>query len=988
MKKNRIISCLLCIVFTATMAFNSIAFASTETTWSVTQYSGSCGKNNTSKATWKMMKATNAELVNNIHDNERLVISGSDEMEDYLQYTNGRTNSPWYDIIWDSNSIVVEEGITRIGDNAFIGATSICYISLPESLQSIGHYAFSSALKYVKKVTIPENVTYIGQYAFCSNEFTEVEILGNVEVLQESVFSSCQSLKTVTIPKSVTEIQDYAFDYCTSLTDVYYDGTRSEWEEINIGSGNTYLLNATVHFPIVNVERVTLDRASKTMFVGSTFTLTPSISPENADNKTISWKSSNSSVATVNNGVVTAVSPGTATITVTTADGNKTATCTVSVQASTVSVSGIELNKSEIELEIGYTETLVATISPTNATNKSVTWTTSNENVVSVQNGTLTAKETGDAIITVTTTDGGYSDTCYVNVIEPIVNVTGIELSITSEELPVGASIPIEAIITPENATNREVIWTSSDENVVVVDRSGELTNAHAVAVGTATITATTVDGSKSSECIIVVKERKPSSGGSTSPDDEDEPSGELTLTRGSMCAKIVEAFEFELTEQVEESPFSDIDETDEYYEEILICNQLEIVSGYEDGTFKPNGSITNAEVAKLIYSTLSYIGWSVEIPEDADYDKTMWYGQYAWLVEDLGIMIDIDNWFDVATEESITSMLGSIGYVYQNHISESSNVSQYMLEVGNNVVLKDNEEIECNYAPILNEGTIFASIRTFANILNVAVEYNGETREVTFVGWEKILKYTVGDENCIVSNGVTYVNAELIFTEIIGENYDITADEEKLIATKKVEIEENTYINVGNATTRKGQEITIPISISNNTGLTGLQFECNYDDVLTLTNVEVGTALNGLNFTTPGDLTANPVTLLWDGIEADKSNGEILILTFKVDDNVEIGDYDISMTVKSAIDQDLNDVDLKIKGGTISIVEYIPGDVDENGEVNSRDIVLTRRFVAGGYGASILEVAADVDANGDVNSRDIVLMRRYIAGGYGVVLK
>ena len=102
----------------------------------------------------------------------------------------------------------------------------------------------------------------------------------------------------------------------------------------------------------------------------------------------------------------------------------------------------------------------------------------------------------------------------------------------------------------------------------------------------------------------------------------------------------------------------------------------------------------------------------------------------------------------------------------------------------------------------------------------------------------------------------------------------------------------------------------------------------------------------------------------------------------------MEIGDYDISMTVKSAIDQDLNDVDLKIKGGTISIVEYIPGDVDENGEVNSRDIVLTRRFVAGGYGASILEVAADVDANGDVNSRDIVLMRRYIAGGYGVVLK
>ena len=121
--------------------------------------------------------------------------------------------------------------------------------------------------------------------------------------------------------------------------------------------------------------------------------------------------------------------------------------------------------------------------------------------------------------------------------------------------------------------------------------------------------------------------------------------------------------------------------------------------------------------------------------------------------------------------------------------------------------------------------------------------------------------------------------------------------------------------------------------------------------------------------------------------MNADNTDGEIVILTFKVNENAVIGDYQITLTTKTACDQNLDEVDLEIQTGVINVVEYLHGDVDEDGDVDARDIILTRRFVAGGYGVSIHELAADVDASGEINSRDIILMRRYIAGGYGVEL-
>ena len=178
--------------------------------------------------------------------------------------------------------------------------------------------------------------------------------------------------------------------------------------------------------------------------------------------------------------------------------------------ASTVPVKGVTLNKIVLKLYTGGSETLKATITPANATNKYVTWTSSKPTVATVDaNGKVTAKSIGMADITVTTKDGGYTATCRVGVVRrPAgdVSVTGVTLNKTTLKLGKGASETLTATIAPTNATNKKVTWTSSDPAVATVDASGKVTG---VANGTATITVTTEDGGYTATCAVEVADTK-----------------------------------------------------------------------------------------------------------------------------------------------------------------------------------------------------------------------------------------------------------------------------------------------------------------------------------------------------------------------------------------------------------------------------------------------------------------------------------------------
>ena len=169
----------------------------------------------------------------------------------------------------------------------------------------------------------------------------------------------------------------------------------------------------------IAVTGVSVSPTAASLGVGGTQQLTPTITPSDATNKNVTYSSNATGVATVSStGLITAVAAGNATITVTTADGGYTATCAVTVTAP-VSVTGVTLNKNSTSIEVGGTETLTATVAPSDATNKNVTWTTSSSSIATVSNGTVTAVSAGTATITVTTVDGSYTATCSVKVTAP-----------------------------------------------------------------------------------------------------------------------------------------------------------------------------------------------------------------------------------------------------------------------------------------------------------------------------------------------------------------------------------------------------------------------------------------------------------------------------------------------------------------------------------------------------------------------------------------
>ena len=256
-------------------------------------------------------------------------------------------------------------------------------------------------------------------------------------------------------------------------------------------------------FVTIPVSGVTLSQTELPLVKGATATLTATVVPSDATNQKVTWSSNNTSIAKVENGIVTAVSAGNATITVTTEDGNHTATCEVTV---TVPVTGVMLSQTELSLVKGATATLSAMVVPADATNKKVTWRSSNTSIATVENGIVTAVSAGNATITVTTEDGNHTATCEVTVTVP---ATGVTLSQTELPLVKGATATLRATVVPSDATNQKVRWSSNNTSVATVE-NGTVT---AVSAGNATITVTTEDGNYTARCEVVVTDPIPVTG-------------------------------------------------------------------------------------------------------------------------------------------------------------------------------------------------------------------------------------------------------------------------------------------------------------------------------------------------------------------------------------------------------------------------------------------------------------------------------------------
>ncbi len=266
---------------------------------------------------------------------------------------------------------------------------------------------------------------------------------------------------TVTLPKQDTKV---------NLTAVFTYKTASGTKVFQVtvkGTGE----------PVVIATKITLDKKTLTLAPKKSASLKATVTPQNATGK-VSWKSSNDSVATVKDGIVTAKKAGTATITAS-IDG-KSASCKVTVKTA---VTSVKLNKKSITLGKGEAFTLKATVSPKNATYKNVTWKSSKPKIVSVKNGKITAKATGSS--TITATADGKKATCKVTVRKA---PKQIRLSATSKKLKKGRTYQIKVKL-PSKSASYKITYKSSNKKVATVSDSGKV---KAKKKGTATITVKT----------------------------------------------------------------------------------------------------------------------------------------------------------------------------------------------------------------------------------------------------------------------------------------------------------------------------------------------------------------------------------------------------------------------------------------------------------------------------------------------------------------
>ena len=259
-----------------------------------------------------------------------------------------------------------------------------------------------------------------------------------------------------------------------------------------MAGGKTASCSVTVVKGFVAVTSINLDKASLEMVEGDTETLTASVLPDDATDKTVKWTSSDERIATVRDGVVSALSPGEATITA--QAGDKTGICLITVQKRYIAVESVELDKTELSLFVDESTTLTATVKPDDATDQSVSWKSSNEKVAKVSSsGEIQALGVGRATITVTTTDGGKTASCNIEVKNRVESIT-ITAPNGEKEICIGATLQLKVTVTPEGLSDTETEWKSSDTSVATVSADGLVT---AKSKGTVTITVTVKNGSE-----------------------------------------------------------------------------------------------------------------------------------------------------------------------------------------------------------------------------------------------------------------------------------------------------------------------------------------------------------------------------------------------------------------------------------------------------------------------------------------------------------
>jgi len=394
-------------------------------------------------------------------DKDELIIGGTGTMTDYETYED----TPWSRYQNDIAQVTIEAGVVSIGKSAFGGCNNLTSINIPANVTSIGESALAHCSNLKSIVVAEDNLVYDSRNG-CNaiiETWTNVLVAGcstttipeDVVSIGNSAFEGCKSLTDVVIPERVADIGMHAFADCNGLTSITCEAVTPP-----VCGDNAF----------GNVEK------SIPVYV--------SASPVAAYQAADGWKEFTN----------------------------------IQAMAGDILATFLTLDVTEASLAPSETLTLTATLLPEDATNPTLTWTSSNEKVATVDEyGVVTAVDDGEATITVSTTDGSnLSASCKVTVKSNVL-ATSLTLDAAEASLAPDETLTLTATLLPEDATNPALAWTSSNEKVATVDEYGVVT---AIADGEATITVSTTDGSDLSATCVVTVETKEAEGDVTDYDN------------------------------------------------------------------------------------------------------------------------------------------------------------------------------------------------------------------------------------------------------------------------------------------------------------------------------------------------------------------------------------------------------------------------------------------------------------------------------------
>ena len=429
--------------------------------------------------------------------------------------------------------VVIPDGVISIGHGVFAYCGSLKSVTIPDSVTSIDSSAFADC-NSLAHITIPNSVTNISGNAFSRTKWLEdrrkenplvivnhilidaqtasgeVVIPDGVTSIGDSAFENCSSLTGVKIPDSVTRIEDLAFGFCVSLTslvipdNVNYIGgdafLSSGLTDVTISNGLTKISNSA--FQWTALKNVTIPD-SVTCIEGNAFfrcSLESIIIPSSVTNIGINAFAENDklTICCFRNSFAHEYA----------ANGNFKYRLLDGDDSSDILVTSIKLTPDFVDLMPGQTYTLNPAISPANATDKSITYVSSNESVAAIStNGVITAKKAGLARITATANDRNRAKAFFTVSVLPV-KVTGISLNVNRKTIGVNKKFSIKPAITPANAANKKVFYVSGNNQIAAVDSNGVVTGRRA---GKAVIYIKATDGSETTaQCTVTVKPPAP----------------------------------------------------------------------------------------------------------------------------------------------------------------------------------------------------------------------------------------------------------------------------------------------------------------------------------------------------------------------------------------------------------------------------------------------------------------------------------------------